>query len=145
MDIMTAAERSERMSRIRSKNTRPELMVRRALHALGYRYRLHHRDLPGVPDLTFPRRRKVVFIHGCFWHAHQDCKVANRPKSRRPFWDEKFKRNRTRDAANEQALAEDGWRICVIWECETKNMQKVLCKLRSFLGPARSRISKKAA
>ncbi|HUZ67924.1 MAG TPA: DNA mismatch endonuclease Vsr, partial [Beijerinckiaceae bacterium] len=91
MDTMTATEQSERMSRIRSKDTKPELVVRRALHALGYRYRLHRKDLPGVPDLAFPHRRKVVFIHGCFWHAHQNCKFANRPKSRERLWEEKFR------------------------------------------------------
>ena len=100
MDTLSKAERSERMARIRSKNTKPELQVRRLLHGLGYRFRLHRRDLPGSPDVVFAARRKIVFVHGCFWHGHKNCKVANRPKSRRSFWSAKFKRNRERDAMN---------------------------------------------
>jgi DNA mismatch endonuclease, patch repair protein len=120
MDSMTVAERSERMARIRSKDTKPELRVRQLLHRLGYRFRLHRKDLPGSPDLVFPSRRKVIFVHGCFWHAHDACKVANRPKSRQSFWDSKFKRNRLRDIANQKALRQHGWRVYTVWECETK-------------------------
>ncbi|MCH7940330.1 MAG: DNA mismatch endonuclease Vsr, partial [Candidatus Marinimicrobia bacterium] len=108
MDIMTRAERSERMARIRSKNTKPELSVRHMLHRLGYRYRLHRKDLPGAPDLTFPARKKVLFVHGCFWHVHEGCKVAHRPQTRKSFWDKKFRRNKERDHNSEQMLRRDG-------------------------------------
>ena len=137
MDTLTKAERSERMARIRSKNTQPELRVRRVAYELGYRYRLHRRDLPGCPDLVFPLRRKVVFVHGCFWHAHQGCKVANKPKSRSDFWSLKFERNKSRDASNQNALIRDGWRVFTVWECETKNIAMLKSRLLQFLGPAK--------
>jgi DNA mismatch endonuclease (patch repair protein) len=137
---MTTAERSERMARIRSKDTKPELLVRRLLHRLGYRYRLHRRDLPGVPDLAFPGRKKVVFVHGCFWHAHDGCKVANQPKTRQPFWQSKFERNKKRDRANQRSLKQDGWEVCVVWECETKNREQLALRLSSFLGAAKDGI-----
>ena len=135
MDTLTTRERSERMSRIRSKNTKPELTVRRLTFALGYRYRVHVRDLPGSPDLVFRSRKKVVFVHGCFWHGHDGCKVANRPKTRTAYWDEKFARNRERDVRNQRALKLLGWRSLVIWECELKDMRALGKKLRAFLGP----------
>lgn len=139
MDIMSAAERSERMARIRSKDTQPELRVRHIVHRLGYRYRLHRKDLPGVPDLTFPSRRKVIFVHGCFWHAHKGCKVANRPKTRRPFWDAKFERNKARDRANKRLLKKQGWGVCTIWECETRRDSLIVSHLSQFLGPAKKK------
>src|SRR5258707_10618769 len=104
MDTLTKAQRSERMARIRSKDTKPELAIRHALFGLGYRYRLHRKDLPGSPDLVFPARKKVVFVHGCFWHAHQGCSLANLPKSRTEYWRSKFERNVKRDRANTRAL-----------------------------------------
>ncbi len=143
MDILTAAERSERMSRIRSKDTKPEMLVRRILHGMGYRFRLHRRDLPGVPDLVFPSRKMVVFVHGCFWHAHQDCIVANRPRSRRPYWDEKFRRNKERDGANEKTLKRAGWKIFIVWECETKDRDRLVGRLTKFLGPTKPVVPKK--
>lgn len=139
MDTLTKAERSERMARIRSKDTKPELRVRRLVHGLGYRYRLHRRDLPGCPDLVFPSRRKVVFVHGCFWHGHEGCAVANMPKSRSDFWAEKFKRNQVRDAKNNKALKKDGWRVLTVWECETKGIATLMSRLARFLGPAKER------
>ena len=142
MDIMTPAERSKRMSLIRSSDTKPELRVRRILHSLSYRYLLHRRDLPGVPDLVFPSRKKVIFVHGCFWHAHQHCIVANRPKTRRSFWDAKFKHNKERDKANRTLLKKMGWKVCTIWECETKNDDYLVSRLSHFLGPIKSKISK---
>lgn len=108
------------MARIRSTDTEPELAVRRLVHKLGYRYRLHRRDLPGAPDLVFPSRRKVVFVHGCFWHAHDGCKVANQPKTRQNYWRTKFEQNKMRDRANESLLRNTGWQVFTIWECETK-------------------------
>lgn len=139
MDIMSAAERSERMARIRSKDTQPELRVRHIVHRLGYRYRLHRKDLPGVPDLTFPSRKKVIFVHGCFWHAHKGCKVANRPKTQRPFWDAKFERNKARDRANMRLLRKQGWGVCTIWECETIKANLMAKRLSQFLGPAKKK------
>jgi DNA mismatch endonuclease (patch repair protein) len=137
MDTLTKTERSERMAKIRSKNTQPELRVRRVVYQLGYRYRLHRQDLPGCPDLVFPSRRKIVFVHGCFWHGHQDCKVANNPKTRRSFWSAKFKRNRTRDARSQKALTRDGWQVFTVWECETKNTIVLESLLSRFLGPVK--------
>jgi DNA mismatch endonuclease (patch repair protein) len=129
---MTVAERSRRMAQIRSKNTKPEMLVRRLLHVLGYRFRLHRRDLPGA---LFPSRKKVVFVHGCFWHAHAGCSVANRPKSRRPYWDEKFRRNQERDSANERSLRQHGWKVYTVWECQTKDSTLLAKRLLKFLGP----------
>ncbi len=142
MDILTAAQRSERMALIRSKDTRPELIVRRFLHRLGYRYRLHRRDLPGVPDLVFSARKAVLFVHGCFWHAHDDCKVAHRPESRSTYWAEKFERNKARDRRNEEALRLLGWNILTVWECETKDLYTLECRLTAGLGPPRRKVQR---
>lgn len=117
-DFLTTAERSERMSRIRVKDTKPEIRLRRLLHARGLRYRLHVRDLPGRPDLVFPRCRSVVFVHGCFWHGHSDCRIANQPKSNSAFWVNKFKMNQARDTRSILQLEDAGWRVMVVWECE---------------------------
>jgi DNA mismatch endonuclease (patch repair protein) len=134
VDTLTVAERSIRMSRIRSKDTKPELRVRSLLHALGYRYRLHRRDLPGSPDIVFPARERVILVHGCFWHAHKDCKVANRPKSHPAFWNQKFARNAARDEDNQEHLRLAGWDVCVIWECETRDARLLKRRLARFLG-----------
>jgi DNA mismatch endonuclease, patch repair protein len=124
------------MARIRGKNTKPEMVVRRTLHRLGYRYRLHRRDLPGRPDIVFPVRQVVLFVHGCFWHAHANCKVANLPNSRRKYWSAKFARNKDRDERNAILLAEAGWQVMTVWECETKNLpalERLLdCRLRAM-------------
>ena len=143
MDIMTVAERSERMARILSKNTKPELRVRQLVHRLGYRFRLHRKGLPGRPDLVFSSRRKVVFVHGCFWHAHEHCKVANRPKSRRSYWDAKFKKNRRRDQDNLKSLEQNGWQVLIVWECETKESAVLGARLSRFLGLAKTGAKRK--
>ncbi|MBV5634659.1 DNA mismatch endonuclease Vsr [Pseudomonas aeruginosa] len=117
-DSLSPAERSERMSRIRSKDTKPELVLRKILHGLGLRYRLNGAGLPGKPDLVFPRYKTVVFVHGCFWHRHDGCKIATTPKSNVPFWIEKFDRNTARDAQVKKVLEEKGWRVIIVWECE---------------------------
>ena len=109
------------MSRIRSRDTRPELRVRRAAHRLGLRFRLHRRDLPGTPDLVFPGRRKAVFVHGCFWHSHSGCKYAYKPKSNVEFWQNKIQKNVDRDIRAKRELEAGGWDVIVIWECETKD------------------------
>lgn len=142
MDTLSKAQRSERMSRIRSKNTRPELVVRQALFSLGYRYQLHRSDLPGKPDIVFPSRKKVLFVHGCFWHAHQHCKVANLPKSRTEFWQAKFQRNVERDKLNRHALRRMGWNTLTIWECEIKYPDRFLRRVTGYLGPTGAKIKK---
>lgn len=119
MDTLTRNERSLQMSRIKSKNTSPELRVRRAAHALGGRFRLHDKRLPGRPDLVFPRRRLALFVHGCFWHRHPNCALARLPKSRLDFWLPKLEGNRARDLRQLDEIAIIGWRSEVIWECET--------------------------
>lgn len=123
-DFLTPNERSERMSRIRGKNTRPELALRKALHRLGLRYRLHGAGLPGKPDLVFPRYKAVVFVHGCFWHRHLGCSIATTPKSNMPFWLEKFAKNVERDARVTKQLEEQGWDVLVVWECELSTPTK---------------------
>lgn len=127
--------RSRVMKAVTSADTRLELMVRRSIHRMGYRYRLYRKDLPGTPDLVFPSRRKVIFIHGCFWHQHS-CRQGNRlPKSRRDYWIPKLRRNTERDAENKKMLQEMGWDVMVIWECETRKASRdTLCeKITSFL------------
>lgn len=117
-DFLDRAGRSERMARIRSRDTKPELLLRRSLHALGLRYRLGGAGLPGRPDIVLPRHRAVVFVHGCFWHRHAGCKTASTPKSNTQFWTDKFARNIERDASANRQLASLGWRVFVVWECE---------------------------
>lgn len=123
------------MSRVRGKDTGPEMIVRRLVHALGYRYRLHKKDLPGHPDLVFASRRKAIFVHGCFWHRHADsaCKLARLPKSRQDFWVPKLEANAARDIKNQAKLREMGWDVLVIWECELKDRTFLQCRLESFL------------
>jgi len=118
VDSLSKAERSVRMARIPGKDTKPELLLRRALHALGLRYRLHGKGLPGRPDIVFPKYRAVVFVHGCFWHRHGGCKVASTPKSNTEFWQAKFARNVDRDAVHVSNLEAQGWRVFIAWECE---------------------------
>jgi DNA mismatch endonuclease (patch repair protein) len=118
VDTLTPSERSIRMSRIKGKDTRPELILRRVLHSLGMRYRLQGKGLPGKPDLVFPRYKTVVFVHGCFWHRHNGCKIASMPKSNTQFWAEKFSKNVARDMRTSSLLKSLGWRVIVVWECE---------------------------
>jgi DNA mismatch endonuclease (patch repair protein) len=136
MDTLSKAERSHRMSLIRGKNTRPELFFRSMIHALGYRFRLYRRDLPGTPDLVFPGRRKVIFVHGCFWHCHRNCKVANFPKTRSGYWRKKFRRNRYRDRASLVRLRQLGWETMVVWECELYQVD-LPARVQAFLGRAK--------
>jgi len=125
--------RSENMRRIRSKGMLPELAVRSLVHRMGYRFRLHRKDLPGKPDLVFVSRRKVIFVHGCFWHSHQGCKIAHKPKSNARYWGPKLKRNQARDKKNLKALTAIGWKPLVIWECEIKFQEKLEKQMAAFL------------
>jgi DNA mismatch endonuclease (patch repair protein) len=120
-DFLSPAERSARMARIRSNDTSPEVTLRRALHGLGLRYVLRKKGLPGKPDLVFPKYRAVAFVHGCFWHRHDGCKVASTPKSNTKFWKDKFDRNVARDARVQDDLRAQGWRVFVVWECELQS------------------------
>ena len=128
-------DRSENMRRIRGKDTKPEWIVRRLVYRLGFRYRLHRKDLPGKPDLAFIGKRKVIFVHGCFWHWHQDpaCKIARLPKSRTDYWLPKLEHNRSRDELHLAALREGGWDALVIWECEVKDEATLAKLFRRFL------------
>lgn len=121
MDRLSEEKRSWLMSQVKPKNTLPEMRVRKAAHALGYRFRLHRRDLPGKPDLVFPRLKLAIFVHGCFWHRHPGCRKASTPKSNVHYWEEKFERNTDRDAENIHSMRRMGWKVKVIWECETKD------------------------
>jgi DNA mismatch endonuclease, patch repair protein len=133
MDTLSVQERSERMRRVRSRDTNPEKSLRKLVWALGYRYRKHRRDVPGHPDLAFVGRRRAIFLHGCFWHRH-DCESGRRlPKSRVEFWTEKFRRNVERDAVVSKALKRAGWKFLVVWECELKRPEIVERKVRRFL------------
>ena len=123
-DIFSEEQRSYVMSRVSSKDTKPEKIVRSFLHRSGFRFRLHMVNLPGKPDLVLAKYKTVIFVHGCFWHRHKDCKKATTPQSRKGFWEEKFKRNVIRDKENCQALRRNGWKILVVWECELTNVQK---------------------
>jgi DNA mismatch endonuclease (patch repair protein) len=133
MDVLTPEQRKRCMSRIRSKDTRPEVAVRRLVHGLGYRFRLHRADLPGKPDLVFPSRRKVIFVHGCFWHRHQECKLASQPKSRYEYWQSKFERTIERDQSNQERLQEKGWDYLIIWECQSKKLTEITDIIEEFL------------
>jgi DNA mismatch endonuclease (patch repair protein) len=136
MDKLSPGKRSANMAQIKSKNSKPELTVRRAAHELGYRFRLHRKDLPGKPDLVFPKRMAAIFVHGCFWHIHPDpdCKDAVLPKSRTDYWHPKLERNVQRDQNNVIALEALGWRILTLWECETKDRAWLVQRIQDFLG-----------
>lgn len=133
VDIMTPRERSKRMQLIRSRNTGPEMTVRRLVHRMGFRYRLHVKDLPGKPDLVFPKRRKIIFVHGCFWHLHDGCRDGRIPESRQEYWAPKLQRNQARDLEHLGKLEALGWNVLVIWECELKDLERLAFKTRNFL------------
>lgn len=120
MDSLTPERRSWNMSRIKSGNTKPERLVRSLLHRMGYRFRLHRKDLPGRPDIVLPRYRRVVLVHGCYWHRHPGCRLAYTPKSNLEFWQAKFNENVRRDERQNRQLSELGWRVVTVWECETR-------------------------
>jgi DNA mismatch endonuclease, patch repair protein len=130
-DVFSASERSEVMSRIRSKDTSPELRIRKGLHRLGFRFRLHDKNLPGRPDLVLPRYRTVIQVRGCFWHGHE-CPDGHIPKSRRDYWEPKLRANAERDERNDQRLKEMGWRVIVLWECEHKSNRDLKTQLKKI-------------
>jgi DNA mismatch endonuclease, patch repair protein len=133
-DNRSPESRSALMSRIRGKDTAPEVAVRSVLHSLGYRFRLHRRDLPGTPDIVFPSRRKAIFVNGCFWHAH-GCRIGRPPKSRPEFWLPKLQKNRLKDKRSLRTLRASGWGVVTVWQCQTGQRDRLETKLISFLGP----------
>ncbi len=134
-DTLTPSARSERMGRVRGRDTKPEMVVRRLIHGIGYRYRLQARDLPGRPDIVFRKCKKAIFVHGCFWHRHPDpaCKLARLPKTRLDFWLPKLEGNRRRDIANVERLEALGWQVLLVWECELRDREQLKNVLRRFI------------
>ena len=133
VDVHTKEQRSFNMSRIRNKNTRPEMIVRSLVHRMGYRYALHRKDLPGHPDIILTRHRKIIFVHGCFWHMHK-CRYGRvTPATNANFWQTKREGNVARDKRNLSKLRKDGWKVLTIWECETRHQEKLTKKLVNFL------------
>ncbi|MAX23605.1 MAG: very short patch repair endonuclease [Phycisphaeraceae bacterium] len=147
MDRFSPEERSRIMRTVRWKNTKPEVSVRRMLHGMGFRFRLHRRDLPGRPDIVLPRYRTVIFVNGCFWHQHSGCRKATIPQNNRAFWEKKLMRTIERDAENRQKLTDCGWTVITVWECEIKKsmketMRKIVKKLQLSAQNSRIRIQK---
>lgn len=134
MTVTVDPARSRQMALIKSAGTKPEMIVRRLAHALGYRFRLHRRDLPGTPDMVFPRRRAVIFVNGCYWHGHNCKRGARMPKTNAAYWIRKIGRNRDRDSVSIAALERDGWRVITVWECEIKDLNTLARRLLDFLG-----------
>lgn len=143
-DTVSRETRSRMMSSVGGKNTEPELIVRRMLHRMGYRFRVHSRKLPGTPDVVLARHRKVIFVHGCFWHGHPGCKNGARPTSNTDFWNSKLDSNISRDATVERELEEQGWDVFVIWECEIRDKEALEKSLRKFMEAGTSGVAKKA-
>jgi len=133
MDTLTPVERSKRMALIRGKSTKPELLVRKIARSFGHTFGLHAADLPGRPDLVFPRLRKVIFVHGCYWHRHPGCPLARLPKSKLRFWVTKLTENRKRDLRNIAKLRREKWGVCVVWECQLKNTVSLAKRIERFL------------
>lgn len=138
-DTRTRAQRRHIMQSVRTKDTGPEMIVRRLLHALGYRFRLHDKRLPGRPDIVLARRKAIIFVHGCFWHGH-DCRKGRAPKSRLDYWGPKLSQNRARDAARTAELESEGWRVMVVWQCEIGARDSLVDKLTTFLGEVKNAI-----
>ncbi|NKB48162.1 MAG: DNA mismatch endonuclease Vsr [Alphaproteobacteria bacterium] len=131
--MVTKTTRSDIMRAVKGQDTKPEMAVRRMVHAMGYRYRLHRKDLPGKPDLVFASRKKIIFVHGCFWHGHDCARGARVPKSNRHYWEAKIMGNKDRDKKSEKALSKDGWDVFTVWECELKDHQAVSENIEAFL------------
>lgn len=133
MDTVSKEKRSEIMRSVKSKQTKPELVVRKLLFSMGYRYRLHVKQLPGTPDIVFTRKKKVIWVNGCFWHSHNNCRLARLPKSRQEYWHAKLQGNARRDEYNISKLIESGWEVITVWECELNNIEAVKKRLLDFL------------
>jgi DNA mismatch endonuclease (patch repair protein) len=132
-DVFSSDDRSRIMASIRGRDTAPELLIRKIVHRLGFRFRLHRRDLPGTPDIVFPRLHKIIFVHGCFWHMHRGCRRAGLPRTNRTFWKSKISRNANRDRVDQQRLRKLGWDVLVVWQCDTKETTTLERRLRKFL------------
>lgn len=132
-DVFTPEQRSRIMARVKGSNTRPEKVVRSLLHSMGYRFRLHRKDLPGKPDIVLPGRKTVIFVHGCFWHSHPDCRRATRPVGNKKFWDKKLNATKERDGVKIRELVEMGWKVLLVWECETRSPEKLKSLLIGML------------
>ncbi|HEX5483989.1 MAG TPA: DNA mismatch endonuclease Vsr [Terriglobia bacterium] len=132
MDVFSSTQRSEIMRRVKSKDTQPEILVRKLIRSMGYRYSVNRKDLPGCPDLVFTKRKRVIFVHGCFWHQHS-CGGAALPKSHRDYWMGKQARNAKRDRRNIRKLRRSGWKIVVVWECQTRSLDKLSGRLQRFM------------
>lgn len=133
MDVFDKEKRSWIMSRIGGKNTEPERLVRSIVHRMGFRFRLHRRDLPGNPDIVMPKYHKVIFVHGCFWHGHDGCPRSDRPTTHAAFWEKKLEGNVARDRRNLRNLRRGGWSVLVVWQCQTRNLEKLVSKIQKFL------------
>lgn len=129
-DVFSKEKRSWLMRRVKRRDTKPEILVRSFVHRMGYRFRIHRRDLPGNPDIVFPRHGKVIFVHGCFWHGHEGCPRSKRPTTNKSFWNEKLDGNTARDKRFRRALQRMGWKVFVVWQCETQEPEKLLLKLK---------------
>jgi DNA mismatch endonuclease (patch repair protein) len=136
MDFLTSEKRGQLMSRVRGRDTKPELAVRKMVRQLGYTFKTHRRSLPATPDIVFPKLRKTILVHGCFWHRHYRCKKASVPKTRALFWANKFRRNKERDRAKLRELRAQGWEALVLWECEIENPGKIRERIRQYLETA---------
>lgn len=134
-DHLPPDRRSWNMSQIKGKNTKPEVLVRKFLHANGYRFRIHRKDIPGKPDIVLPKYKTVIFVHGCFWHRHKNCKYSSSPKTHTEFWEEKFNRNVERDKHNIADLESLGWKVIIVWECEVKDLSYRETLLEKLSGP----------
>lgn len=132
-DRVTPDKRSRMMAQVKGRNTRPEIVVRRVLHGMGYRFRLHRKDLPGCPDIVLPKHHKIIFVHGCFWHGHAGCRRSARPSSNQEFWNRKIDANIARDTSNIFILEHMGWKVLVIWECKTRSAEELNAVLTDFM------------
>lgn len=138
-DRLSPAARSRHMSRIKRAGTHPEMIVRKLLHSMGYRFRTQWRPAPGRPDVAFPGRRKIIYVHGCFWHQHDQCRISHVPQTRPDFWRGKFERNKARDQQNLKDATSEGWEALVIWECNTRDLSALRLTLAEFVGATRNR------
>lgn len=133
VDTVSKSIRSRIMSRVKQRHTRPELVVRSLLHRLGYRFRLHRKDLPGSPDIILPKFRTAIFVHGCFWHQHKNCNKSRRPSSNQGYWNAKLDENISRDMRKERELSKRGWRVATVWQCEIRNLESLSKKIKKLL------------